>query len=277
MGAGFIFDYFCRPIIDSGVQGYNPVNTLTYAAIMFIIAVYGVYPFLKKIGAEFNFRFVASLLPFILFGSSFRVLNDMGFFQKTCNPLDPNFFTFTPGIWLLTAALTIGALLIAKRLAKTQESFYAIFAGLGLLASLPIVAFEVISFKAWIGFGAVIAATGIITLAAKLAVETWKKGFSDDRLNVLVVAGQALDGSATYVATQVLNCGEQHPLSSLLLGVNPLLFIIAKVTLAILIIHYIDKDVEDKNFAGFAKTAIAILGFAPGLRDLLTLAVGTCT
>ncbi|HZX34349.1 MAG TPA: DUF63 family protein, partial [archaeon] len=248
MAQDLIFEYFCRPIIDSGVQGYNFVNTSAYALILFAVVVFWLWPFLKKNSIKFNFKFALSLLPFVVFGSALRVLNDMGIFAKTCSPIELNFYTFTPGIWFLTAALAIIALIIAKKFSKNEEMFHKYFAAIGIVAAAPLLVYEFTVFKAWDGFALVAAAVIAITFATKFIVEAKWKGFFSDRLNLLVVAGQALDGSATYVATNVFTCGEQHPLSGAILGASPLLFPLVKVVLALLIIYYVDKDIEDKNF-----------------------------
>ena len=132
-------------------------------------------------------------------------------------------------------------------------------------------------FLAWSGFLIALGMAAALTLAAKFIVEFKWKEFFRDRLNILVVAGQAIDGSATFVATQLYRCGEQHPLSASILSVHPALFIIVKVIIALLIIHAADSDIKDENFRNFIKIAVIILGFATGTRDLLTLAVGTCS
>ena len=268
------FEYFCKPVVDSSVQGYNFVNTGVYALILFVVTVYAIYPFINKKGIKFDFQFVTALIPYIIFGSALRVLNDMGAFTKTCSPLDVGFWTFTPGIWFLTAGITVLGLLIAHKYGK--NNFHKLFAGIGALVALPIVLYEISIFKAWFEFALVLVMVAIITGVVKVIVELWKKDFFKNKLNLLVVAGQALDGCATFVATDILSCGEQHPLSESILAVHPALFILVKVSLALLIVYYIDRDLKDKNFAGFVKMTIIILGIATGGRDLLTLAVGTC-
>ncbi len=287
MASDFLFEYFCKPAVTAGVQGYNLVNTAVYALMLFILCVYVIYPFLKKKGVAIDYHFMVAALGFVLFGSSLRVLNDLGFvlgiggisleFAKTCSPLKFGFYTFTPGIWFLTAAITILALIAAKKFSKNEEGFKRTFLAIGILISLPALVYEFSIFREWVNFGLVVAMVGAITFSTKKIVELKYRHFFADKASVLVVAGQALDASATFVATSVLKCGEQHPLSGAILGANPLLFILVKVVLALLIIHAVDHDVKDENFRGFVKLAIIILGFSTGGRDLLTLGVGTCS
>ena len=49
-----------------------------------------------------------------------------------------------------------------------------------------------------------------------------------------------------------------------------------KVALVLVIIYYVDMEIENKNLANFIKIVVAVLGFATGLRDVFTLGVGTC-
>lgn len=292
--AEFFFQNFCRPMIDPGVQGYNFVNTTVYAAILLLIVWFGIIPFLKKKEIPINYKFALAVLPYVAFGAGLRVMNDTGVFQKTCNPLELGFFTFTPGIWFLTAAIAILGLLAAKKLSDPgnnyfmrfggigkiifapQIDFYSRFAAIGIIFAAPVLAIDLINFVAWEGFLLTIAGIIAITSIVKFAVEKAKKDFFADKLNLLVVAGQAIDGTSTFVATQLFNCGEQHPLSATILGFNPVLFLAVKLALALLIVHYVDKDIEDKRLAAFIKVAVMILGFATGGRNLITLGAGTC-
>ncbi|MFH1391896.1 MAG: DUF63 family protein [Candidatus Diapherotrites archaeon] len=280
----FIQEYFCSPIINPAVQGYNFVNTSVYALILLLVVWFGILPFLKNKDIPVNFKFMLALLPYVFFGAGFRVFNDTGIFQKTCNILDPAFFTFTPGIWFLTAGITITAILLSKKIStegspagtKNEDSFYKYFGGIGLLFAVPVLLYLFSVFKSWGGFFFVIIIATIITLLTKFVVELKEKNFFKNKLNVLVVGGQVLDGTATFVATDIFNCGEQHPLSESILGVHPALFILVKIILALLIIHYVERDVKDERARAFIKIAVIILGFATGSRDLLTLGAGTC-
>ncbi len=277
MAQDFLYQYFCRPAIDSSVQGYNLVNTATYAIILFLIAAYVILPLLKKANIKPGYRFITALLPYVLFGSTFRVPNDMGTFTKTCSPLDFGFYTFTPGIWFLTAAIAVAGLLISKKIAgENERKFYTFFTAIGMIFAIPVAVFEFTVFQAWSGYVTALIMAIILTFAAKYLAQLKFRDMFRDRANVLIVAGQALDGSATFVATQLYRCGEQHPVSEAILGINPLLFIFVKIVIALLIIYSVDSEIKDENLRGFVKLAAIVLGFAPGLRDLFTVGVGTC-
>ena len=270
-----LFDFFGKRIAERGL--YNPVEYLVYGAIMLFLAFFVIFPVLDRRGIKFNAKFLLALLPYILLGSAMRVLEDMHLLSRSWNPLEPSYYFVTPGIWLLIALVTVAALFISRLLSKRLGfSFHKSFAAIGLILALPVVLFEFSEFPAWPGFLAAIALTLAITVVLFLLFKIPKWKILQSRLNLLAVASQALDGSATFVATQFFFCGEQHPLSGFFLEVFPLSFVAVKVALVLAIVHYVDKEIKNPNLRGFIKIVVAILGFATGLRDVLTLGVGTC-
>ena len=70
----FIEQYFIRPILINGF--FNPVNTLMYALILIIAAVLVYTKILQPAKIRIGRAFVISLLPFIFFASTTRVLRD---------------------------------------------------------------------------------------------------------------------------------------------------------------------------------------------------------
>ncbi len=269
------YEFFCRPAIEYG--GYNLVNTLVYGAILLAVGFFVVFPLLDRRGIKFNFRFALSLLPYIFLGSTFRVLEDLRLVERSCNPLEAGFYTYTPGIYIAVFAVVILALVSARIASrKFGISFYKIFGGIGAIAVIPLLAFHFLNFRTWLGFFEVIAVSAVLVVLAKLATEKFKKGFFSNKMNLLALGGQVLDGSATFVATQFFRCGEQHVLSDIVLKAFPFGFILIKIALVIVILHYVDKEIKNKNLRNFIKLFLIILGFATGLRDLFTLGVGTC-
>ncbi len=271
----FAFDFFCRPIIERG--GYNPVNTIVYGAVLIIAAFFIIFPMLERKGLKFDLKFVLALLPYILLGSSFRILEDLHLVGRSCNPLEWQFYTFTPGIYIATFIITMVSLAISVYAAKKLKmNFRPIFGIIGLALSIPLLWFNFTKFTEWTGFIEVLALAAVFIILTKFIVERFKKNFFENKLNLLALSGQVLDGSATFVATQFYRCGEQHFVSDAVLQFFPLGFIIIKILFVILLIHYLERDIKNKNLQNFIKMVVIILGFAPGIRDLLTIGVGTC-
>jgi len=271
----FFYDVFGKRIAERGL--YSPIEYIVYGTILLWLAFFVIFPILDKKGIKFNADFLLALLPYIVLGSALHVLEDMRLLPRSWNPLDAAYYFVTPGIYFLIAAIAIAALFASLFFSKKlKKDFLKIFASIGIILALPIVIFEVINFQAWLGALAVIAMVLAITALLFFLFRALKSRLLLDKLNLLAVASQAVDGSATFVATQFFYCGEQHPLSGALLDFFPLSFVIAKILLVLVILWYVDKEIKNRNLAGFIKIVIAILGFATGLRDLLTLGVGTC-
>ncbi|MDP6671064.1 MAG: DUF63 family protein [archaeon] len=271
-----LFEFFGKRIAEHGQ--YGPVEYLVYGLIMFGLAFFVIYPALDKKGVKFNFKFMISLLPYILLGAGIRVLEDMGFLPRSFSPLELGYWVITPGIYMSIAVVTIACFFIARMLSQNRQwDFYKVFAGIGLLLAAPIAIFEIMNFLAWGGVILVIALIAVILGAVVLLLNKFtKSSLMKSNLNVLVLASQLLDGNATFVSIQFFRCGEQHPISEFFLNLFPFSFVMVKIALVLLILYYVDKEIENENLRGFVKIVVIILGFATGLRDLLTLGVGTC-
>ncbi|MFH1225020.1 MAG: DUF63 family protein [Candidatus Diapherotrites archaeon] len=276
----FLREFFVDPIVQ--YSGYNIVNTLVYAAILIGLAFLVIFPALDRRGVKFNARFMLALMPYIMLGITFRILEDLHILPRSPFPWEVWYYTISPGVWILIGLVTIACLLIARKIANAKKlEFESVFGGIGLGLCLPFLVFDMLQFTELAGFLAILAAASALTAAAYFAAKLFASPLFAEKLGIFALAGQALDGCATVVATSSAlgigyRCGEQHFTSGFLLGVHPLLFPLVKVALALLLIYFVDKETENPNMRGFAKVFIAIAGFAPGLRDLFTVAVGTC-
>lgn len=270
----FIQEFFVKPI--ETYSGYNPVNTLVYAVILLAVAFGIVYPLFKRLGIKFGYRFTLALLPYILFGISFRLLEDLKILPRSANPFEIWYYTISPGIWVLIGLTTIVALLLAIVIAKRFKlDRIKVFGVIGALLALPLFLYALTFFVEPIGFLAVVLGTVIVVLLVSRLRGQLFAGWQN-RQNKLALAAQTLDGMATFVAIQFFHCGEQHFLPQAIISLTPALFPLVKLVLVILIIHYLNKEIEDERLKGFILAIIIILGFSTGLRDLFTLAAGSC-
>jgi len=271
----FAYEYLCRPILD--YSGYNLVNTFVYGIILLALAFLVVLPFLKKKGIKFDAKFGFALIPYIVIGSSFRILEDLHLLERSCNIFEFSFYTITPGIYFLTFAITFISLMVSHYIGtKFGKDYTKIFMAIGWAIAIPIVLFDFTQFIAADGFIIIVIATAIVVAAVVWGMERIKPGFFSDKLNIIALTGQALDGTATVVATNLYRCGEQHFVSEAIISINGPLFLVVKVALVLLILYYVDKEIKNENTKGFVKILIAILGLAPGIRDALTVGVGSC-
>ena len=106
-------------------------------------------------------------------------------------------------------------------------------------------------------------------------------------INIALVFGHVMDGVATWVALEdpfgfgIPQYSEKHPFSEFLLRYwDGFLVPAAKLVMVLVVAWVLDRDILDDskrdecNLVGLVKMAIFVLGFAPGLRDLLRLAMG---
>lgn len=273
----FIYDYFIQPIWSR--TGYNVVNTLVYAAIA-ILAVYVIYKLLKG-RIKVDEGFIRSVLCFVLFGSTVRVVTDSidtGIF-KPITPVhafvldshiwDYGYFTVTPGVYLVTAALLFASLAVLYKMRKVEWLGYA-----GLALWLPhfllLVPF----------FSYALYAIPILILAAipaYLALAYFK-----DRVLAGIVAGQALDGAATFFVIDFFSSisgrqyFEQHVFSA---GIGELAgtyfaFYLLKVAIAFAAAYLLRKEKMDTGDRNYVALVLMIMGFAPGVRDILRMMAG---
>ncbi len=107
----------------------------------------------------------------------------------------------------------------------------------------------------------------------------WRSG-----MEMLPVMGQALDGAATWVAIDWFgpasgqNYFEQHVLSNAIGQASPLgfgLFFLLKIGFAAAAVWAVRKEDMDGRVKSLVLLVIAIIGFAPGLRDTLRMLCGT--
>jgi len=272
----FYQKYFADPITQ--YAGFNIINTSVYALILIFVAFYLIYPFFDKRGIKFNAEFFKAVFPFILFGSSLRIIEDMKLFARAASPLDPGYYFVSPGIYIMIGVftiLTLTASIYAQK--KFNKNALQVFGLIGWIAALPFIAFDLLSLKNFFGIGLILVAIAASFLVVKFVFKSLSKIFFSQRMHDFAFLGQLTDGSATFIAIQFFGYGEQHVVPTFLMGLfGPISFLLAKIALVLVVIYVVEaslKKKEESNLKGFIFLCIAIIGFAPGLRDLLRLGV----
>ena len=289
--ADFITDYFISPIFER--TGYNIVNTLVYAAIA-LVSLYLIWKFLKKREFDFSSRdFLYGVGSFVLFGSTARVLvdlSDSGMMAKMAlgSPLyasvaashvfDYGFLTVTPGIYVVTGLLFLISIAAGMAMKNSRFPYYA-----GILLWLPCFLLLIPFMQ---NFGYFLLGAGIAAAGALAAYWVLKK-YAKLELGIhekLAILGQALDGAATYTVIDVFSKAtgkgyfEQHVLSGGIGTATPLgffLFFLVKVALAGAIVYFLSKEKINASDKALVLVVVGIMGFAPGIRDLLRMLTGT--
>lgn len=250
----FIKQYFIDPILLN--QGYNFINSTVYA-LVFIAAIYLIFLLLKKTKIPVDNRLALAILPYAIFGSIIRILEDTGILKS--------YLLVTPMIYGEMILFILSVFLISVFLErKFGVPYFKILFLIGiLLIPVPLV---FLNFKNLYGM--------LLTLAFFLP---WILVFYFIRWkpeNKLVSLTHIFDGTASFTAVRFFGYFEQYPIPRFLMAsFSPVSFLVVKVIAIIAILILIDRLSDDKEFNNYIKLIIGILGLAPGIRDLLRLAV----
>ena len=272
---------------------------MTYAIIA-IVSVYAIYRYFQSRKIEIDKEFYIGAIAWTFFGSIIRVATDAIdsrliytvieqmkqstdlITQKITLPvyqqieqsaiLDYGVFTITPGIYVVVAGLFLLTFLIEKKISMKYwcAKVGAMFAlGAFLLVGAMIRYFEYAI---------------IVVVVAGLSAIIISKIFSLKKIEfVLPVFAHALDGMATWMAIDIFGPAhgikyfEQHVLSSAIgesTAIGYGLFFLVKVIFSLIAV-FVARDEKNKNVQMIALLAIAIMGLAPGIRNMLRMIVGT--
>lgn len=272
-------DTFLPDIIQTTFfSGYTVFNTVVYTLILAIFVV-AIIKMFKKLDIDPISIFYA-IIPFIFLGSSTRALVDNGFYPKTV-------FLITPGLYILVGLITIASFLLSIYLFNKMEIDYryTLFF-LGIIFSIPnIILFSKLNFTAiiyvlitWIIASLIFMAIAFLVLYVKNknshnAIEKIVK----HKINFSIVLAHLFDASTTYVAVEYFNYSEQHVLPNALnqLFDTYLTLFPMKIIVIVAVLYIIDQYFEDQTIKNLLKLTVFVLGLAPGLRNILTMALGT--
>jgi uncharacterized membrane protein len=272
-------DTFLPDIIQTTFfSGYTVFNTVAYTLILaiFVLAIIKMF---KKLEID-PISIIYSIIPFIFLGSSTRALVDNGFYPKTV-------FLITPGLYILVGLITIASFLFSIYLFNKMEIDYRYtLVFLGLIFSLPnIILFSKLNFTAiiyvlitWIIASLIFMAIAFLVLYVKNknshnAIEK----ILQHKINFSILLAHLFDASTTYVAVEYFNYSEQHVLPNAInqLFDTYLTLFPMKIIVIVAVLYIIDQYFEDQTVKNLLKLTVFVLGLAPGLRNILTMALGT--
>jgi uncharacterized membrane protein len=272
----FVNKYYIDPIIYD--SGYNPVNTLTWALILGA-CVFGVIKLLDRMKVEVDERFIYSIIPFILAGSSLRVLEDANVFSA---PL--KYLFITPNIYFVVFVVTLACLVISKKLydlgvVGDWEKTFAAAGGLWFLSNL----YALLYFEDIVRPDALVLILVIGTLVAFsiYGLARWQRiGLITDRLNFTILWVHLMDASSTFIGIDMLGYYEKHVVPSYLIDLTGTALVMYPLKLAIFIpvIYVLDTQFNDSeesiSLRTFVKMVIIVLGLSPATRNTLRMALG---
>lgn len=283
--SAIINNYFISPMLEK--TGYNEINTLVYAIIAVSIA-YVIYKWftIKKI--KFDRNFILRVVPFILLGSTMRVVTDSidtgrmlaydGFFQPIYEMIissgiyNYGFFTITPGIYILIGLFTIGAIYLSYHFKRENYGSYlaSFLFILHLLILIPMFTNIIYGIMVLLGAGLIV------------GTYLYFKRKSNFEVHWYILLAQTFDGMSTFVTLDIFNrfnekmYAEQHVVANVLsemFGDSMIPFLIVKILLSIGIIYFLEKE-KNNNERYYIALLVIIFGLAPGVRNTLRLICG---
>ena len=280
-------DTFLPDIIQTTFfSGYTIFNTVVYTLIL-VIFILAIIKMFRKIEID-PISIFYSIIPFIFLGSSTRALVDNGIYPKTI-------FLITPGLYILVGMITIFSFLFNIYLFNKRGIDYRYtLLSLGILFSLPnIIFFSNVNFTAiayviltWILVSTIFLAMAFFVLYIKnnIGQNNGEKKFSNTlekikkyKINFSILLAHLFDASTTYVAVEYYNYYEQHVLPNAInqLFDTYLTLFPMKIIVIVAVLYIIDQYFDDLMIKNLLKLTVFVLGLAPGLRNILTLAIGT--
>ncbi len=276
----YIYKYYISGIIND--TSYNPVDTLTYA-ILLGISLFGVLKLLEKLNVEIDARFIIAVTPYVLAGSSLRVLEDSNIFTP---PL--RYLFVTPLIYFFMFTVTISILALAINLERKGKikDYHSFFCYAGIV-------WTVINITALLAAGevkypvpaAAILALGIIVTSVVYFISL-RLDFTllTNKLNISLLFAHLLDASSTFVGIDWLGYYEKHVAPTFFIDLagnytdHPSLVMYPlKLLVFIPVLYMLDNKFDtdkEKKLIALMKLAILVLGLSPATRNTLRILMG---
>ncbi len=276
----YIYKYYISGIIND--ESYNPVDTVTYA-ILLGISIFYVLKLLEKLKVEIDTRFIIAVTPYVLAGSSLRVLEDSNVFTP---PL--RYLFITPIIYFLIFAVTISVLVLAialqrKGKIKDYHTFFGVFG----------VAWTIFNIAALLLVGkvtnpapaaAILILGFVMTFIVYLISRMLNFTLLTNKLNISILFTHLMDASSTFIGIDWLHYYEKHVAPTFFIDLagrytdHPSLVMYPlKLLVFIPVLYMLDNKFDarrEKKLINLMKLAILVLGLSPATRNTLRILMG---
>ncbi len=264
----WIYKYYVDPIIYE--TGYNPVNTLTWALILGIM-LFVIIKLFRRLEVMMDERLVIYTIPYILAGSSLRVIEDA---DLVAPPM--KYFLITPLIYFLVFFVTVSFLLIIRKI--VGRDFFRAYALAGFIwFSFNVAILTSIGFDyPWVIVAVLLIGSLITVVIYLLKLKSTRLYFLENKLNLLILYVHMLDASSTYIGMDWFDYYEEHVVPTLLVDLfgTAIVMFPLKIFIILAVLSQIDKALEDPSLRNLTKLALITLGLAPAARNTLRLALG---
>ena len=249
-------EFFVKYYLEPLGKYYTLPATITYAVI-FVLAVYGVYKLLEKLKVKFTEKLIFSLIPFVILGGVVRALRDAEIIYTS-------WLFVSPPIYFYIFFIALISLLVSERLFKESEKAVFVIGTSILFVHLLFLKIVVIEALFYILFVWSAVISVLFTLGKIFNLEIFRD------INIIAIASQLLDAVSATISIEFFGYGEQHVLSNFIMqNFGTWVFIPVKLVVAILAVWLIDKYAENEDIKNYLKFIIIVLGLALGVRNTL--------
>ncbi|VVB84376.1 Uncharacterised protein [uncultured archaeon] len=276
----YIYKYYINGIIND--TSYNPVDTVTYA-ILLGISIFWVLRLLEKLKVEINSRFIIAVTPYIIAGSSLRVLEDSNIFTP---PL--RYLFITPIIYFFIFAVTVSILALAVTLERkgTIKDYHKFFGYFGIAWTFVNISalLMVGEVKNLIPAAAILALGFISTYAVYFVSGRLNFTLLTNKLNISILFSHLLDASSTFIGMDWLGYYEKHVAPTFFINLagnyidHPSIVMYPlKLLVFIPVLYMLDNRFDVKKegkLINLMKLAILVLGLSPATRNTLRILMG---
>lgn len=239
-----IVEYFLNP----KAEGYTLSKTFIYS-IFFLAIAYIVFKLIKKYNIRVNEKLIASFIPYIILGSSLRVLEDYEILESL--------FLVTPWIQIVFILPFIGFIFACKKFEqKTLEK--SVFIVSTILLAIVINFVPIRNFKALQYISILIF---ILILAIKL-VKTAP-------INKILAFSIFFEFLITIINVKVFGFYEQHLITRYMLDNIPVLYPITRIAFLFLLIKILDSYYKDEVPKNYVKVVFTVISLMIGFRNAI--------
>lgn len=266
--SGFVHRYYIDPIIYD--TSYNPVDTITWAIILGLV-VLGLIKLLGRLKISIDDKLVLFTLPYILAGSSLRVIEDADLVAAPWR-----YLLITPLIFFLVFFVTVACLLLTRWI--WGEKYHAWYAAIGFawtifnLAMLSTLGFK----EGWVIAAVFLLGSSLASVFLIMRGRLSAINFLRDRFNMIIIYAHMLDASSTYFGVDWFGYYEKHVVPTFLINLAGTAAIMFPLKLAVLLpaLYMIDRSLQEPSLKNLTKLTLITLGLAPAVRNTLRLALG---
>ncbi|MDD4652177.1 MAG: DUF63 family protein [Methanothrix sp.] len=271
--AAFVQKYYIDPIIYD--TSYNPVDTITWAIILGL-SIIGLLKLLGRLKISMDERLLLSTLPYILAGSSLRVIEDANLVAAPWR-----YLLITPLIFFLVFFVTAAILIMTRRI--WGEQYHKKYAAIGFLwtgGNLAVLS-TVGLVNSWVIVAVFLLGTafagGVILCGRRLSVRSLPAlKFLDGRDSQMIIYAHMLDASSTFIGVDWFDYYEKHVVPTFFINLAGTAAIMYPLKLLVLlpVLYMIDRSMQEPSMRNLTRLALITLGLAPAVRNTLRLALG---